>query len=127
MHWNPVTEKGYVGQTTQGMMRRWGRHLTCARLAHHVGYNTAISKAIRKHGVDAFEHQMLSVALQGHAMSTETCAKISAARTGHKDSLETRAKKSASKSTPEARAANSARVKAQWAEKRKTQLVTYGA
>jgi group I intron endonuclease len=210
--------KSYVGQTTAGVSRRWGKHLTAARLPHHPGYNSLIAKAIRKYGAAAFEHQTLSVArsaqeldnlekvwiillqtkpplgynlqaggslwtperlarmsarkrefspagraalvcngqtrrgckqspeaiaktaaanrgrvkspaeraklstsLQGHILSAATRAKISASTLGRKDSVASCAKKSASKSTPEARAANSARVKAQWAARKAAQ------
>lgn len=62
LHYCPISQKGYIGQTTQGMAKRWGKHLTAARLPHHPGYDTLIAKAIRKYGVDAFEHQTLSAA-----------------------------------------------------------------
>lgn len=204
-----------MGQTTAGTENRWRGHLKLARNTKALAYPTLFSKAIRKYGATAFEHQILSVAqsaeeldnlekiwvillqtqqpngynLQvggstwtpdrlekassrarvfspegraalvrsgqsrrgciqpreavertaaanrgrvksseecaklaaanlGTTKSVETRAKISAAHLGKKDSPETCAKKSASKSTPQARAENSERVKAQWAAKR---------
>jgi group I intron endonuclease len=62
LHWNTASDKGYVGQTTVGVSRRWGKHLTAARLPHHPGYGALIAKAIRKYGAESFEHQTLSVA-----------------------------------------------------------------
>jgi group I intron endonuclease len=55
LHWNPITDKGYVGQTSGTMLERWRGHIKERR-------NRAFSNAIRKYGPDAFEHQVLSVA-----------------------------------------------------------------
>jgi group I intron endonuclease len=54
--------KSYVGQTTQGVQKRWKLHLRCARSPRTPAYRNLFSKAIRKHGSGAFEHQTLSVA-----------------------------------------------------------------
>lgn len=62
LHWNSVSEKGYVGQTTQGTDHRWKLHLRCARSAKTPAYRTLFSKAIRKYGADAFDHQVLATA-----------------------------------------------------------------
>jgi group I intron endonuclease len=62
LHWCPASEKGYVGQTTLGVVRRWLLHLRCSRSAKTPAYKTIFSKAIRKYGASAFEHHSLSVA-----------------------------------------------------------------
>jgi group I intron endonuclease len=58
-----VNDKTYVGQTTAGVSKRWGLHLRCARSPQTNAYRSVFSKAIRKYGADAFEHQTLSVAV----------------------------------------------------------------
>jgi group I intron endonuclease len=55
-------DKSYVGQTTQGVSKRWALHQRCARSPRTPAYKTVFSKAIRKYGADVFEHQILSVA-----------------------------------------------------------------
>lgn len=52
---NKNNNKIYVGQTTRDFPTRWRRHLSDAK---H-GSTMLISKAIRKHGPDSFEHQIL--------------------------------------------------------------------
>ena len=48
---NTVNGKEYVGQTIQDLRERWGRHCSTGK--------TAISRAIRKHGRDAFTVEVL--------------------------------------------------------------------
>src|ERR1700721_37675 len=55
VHTNIVNGKSYVGQTTQGVAARWEGHVKERR-------NRAFSRAIRKYGVDSFEHRVLVVA-----------------------------------------------------------------
>lgn len=62
LHYNPVSEKGYVGQTMQGMEKRWKLHLKCARSKKTPASRGLVAKAIRKYGADTFEHQVLSMA-----------------------------------------------------------------
>ena len=62
IHWCPASEKGYVGQTTQGYVKRWGLHLRGARSPKTPAYRGVFAKAIRKYGFDAFEHQVLATA-----------------------------------------------------------------
>src|SRR5258708_36695724 len=42
------------------MASRWDLHLRCSRSPHTPAYRTLFSKAIRKHGAEVFEHQVLS-------------------------------------------------------------------
>ena len=51
-----------MGQTTAGVHPRWLDHLKSAHRVKSPIYNTAFSRAIRKHGSDVFESQVLSVA-----------------------------------------------------------------
>ena len=62
LHYCPLSQRGYVGQTTKGIGARWELHLRCARSPRTPAYQTAIARAVRKYGVDGFEHQILSVA-----------------------------------------------------------------
>jgi len=62
LHWNIVSEKGYVGQTTKGTDKRWKLHLRCARSPRTNAYRSVFSKAIRKYGAGAFDHQIISIA-----------------------------------------------------------------
>jgi group I intron endonuclease len=62
LHWNPLSQKGYVGQTTAGVSKRWKLHLRCARSPKTPAYRNLFSKALRKYGADAFESQTLSIA-----------------------------------------------------------------
>ena len=54
--------KSYVGQTTVGVSRRWCDQVKITRWPKHVGHNYPLSRAIRKCGKNAFEHQVLAVA-----------------------------------------------------------------
>ena len=60
VHTCTANEKSYVGQTTQGVDKRWKLHLRCARSPRTPAYVGLIARAIRKYGSDAFEHQVLS-------------------------------------------------------------------
>jgi group I intron endonuclease len=62
VHTNTVNGKSYVGQTTQGADVRWSMHLKCSKSLKTPAYRGLFSKAIRKYGADAFEHQTLSFA-----------------------------------------------------------------
>ena len=57
-----VNGKSYVGQTTAGVAKRWKLHVRCARSPKTPAYGNLFSKAIRKYGAEAFEHQTLSLA-----------------------------------------------------------------
>ena len=61
-HFCPTSQKGYVGQTTAGMEKRWKLHQRCARSVKTPAHEGLIARAIRKYGADSFEHQVLSVA-----------------------------------------------------------------
>jgi group I intron endonuclease len=50
---NRTSGKVYVGKTVSGLRRRWASHCSAAR---H-GSNQYIHRAIRKHGIDAFDIQ----------------------------------------------------------------------
>ena len=60
VHTCTANDKSYVGQTTQGMAKRWHLHLRCARSPRTPAYRGLIARAIRKYGEDAFEHQILA-------------------------------------------------------------------
>lgn len=62
MHTCLVNGKSYIGQTSQGVSKRWNLHLRCARSVTTPAYRSIFSKAIRKHSAESFEHQTLSVA-----------------------------------------------------------------
>lgn len=62
LHWNTVSQTGYVGQTTAKLYQRWCDQVKVTRWKTNAGYNYPLSRAIRKYGKDAFEHQILSVA-----------------------------------------------------------------
>jgi group I intron endonuclease len=51
-----ASQKGYVGQTTQTLKRRWQKHCADAQ----TGSDYLIHKAIRKYGEDAFEISVLA-------------------------------------------------------------------
>jgi group I intron endonuclease len=53
-----VSRKGYVGQTTQTLKRRWQKHCADAQ----TGSEYLIHRAIRKYGEDAFELSVLAEA-----------------------------------------------------------------
>jgi len=109
--------KSYVGQTTQGVSKRWALHQRCARSSRTPAYRNLFSKAIRKYGPMAFEHQTLAVAqsqseldnlekvwiilLQAKAPTGYNLADGGYAAAGHTV-------------TPEVRARLSASTKAQW-------------
>lgn len=61
-HYNPVSQKGYVGQTIVGVVSRWKDHVKHAYLPKSAGFLYPFARAIRKYGPDAFEHQVLSSA-----------------------------------------------------------------
>lgn len=61
VHTCTTNEKSYVGQTTQGMAARWGEHVRHSRRPKCADFQYPISRAIRKYGPDAFEHQVLAV------------------------------------------------------------------
>jgi len=50
------SHKGYVGQTTQTLKRRWQKHCADAQM----GSDYLIHRAIRKYGKDAFEISILA-------------------------------------------------------------------
>ena len=130
VHFCEISGKSYVGQTVSGMIPRWKDHVKGSRHPKYVSYNFPFSRAIRKYGKDAFEHQVVAVAASkeeldnlekcwiiflnsrengynvtaggegspGHIVSEESRAKMSAAKKGHKfgvgrvQSAETRSK-----------------------------------
>lgn len=62
LHWNTVSQKGYVGQTTQGVEVRWADHVKSSKRKSYAGYNYPIARAIRKYGKNAFELYILAEA-----------------------------------------------------------------
>lgn len=58
-HTNRVNGKRYVGQTVYSMEKRWGDHVAAAKRGEWG--SRVFNRAIRKHGVDAFDHQVLEV------------------------------------------------------------------
>jgi group I intron endonuclease len=56
------SDKSYVGQTTQGSVKRWKDHVRHSRLANHPDFRYPFACALRKHGADAFQTQVLSIA-----------------------------------------------------------------
>lgn len=61
-HYCELSQKWYVGQTTRSMEERWADHIKSSRAVKTLSYNAPVSRAIRKHGAESFEHQILSVA-----------------------------------------------------------------
>lgn len=59
-HTNRRTRKKYVGQTCTTMMHRWAGHVHTA-LRGGRSYCRYFHRAIRKHGPDAFEHEVLQI------------------------------------------------------------------
>ena len=51
---NKINGKGYVGKTIRAFEERWNEH------CYHSGKTQAVDYAIRKYGVDAFEHCILA-------------------------------------------------------------------
>lgn len=62
MHTCTANEKSYVGQTTQGVGKRWKEHVRHSRLTKCADFRYPFARAIRKHGPEAFESRVLSVA-----------------------------------------------------------------
>jgi len=108
VHTNVLNGKSYVGQTTAGVAKRWSLHQRCARSPRTPAYGNLFSKAIRKYGAGAFEHQTLSIArsqteldnlekvwiilLQAKAPAGYNLANGGYAAAGHAVSLEVRAR-----------------------------------
>jgi group I intron endonuclease len=55
LHVNAVNGKGYVGNTSYDMMKRWRRHVSDAKR----GSSLCFHQAIIKNGEDSFEHYVL--------------------------------------------------------------------
>jgi len=53
---NKLNGKGYVGQTTKTLNRRWSGHLSNAK---NKKYSSVLAKAILKYGLNAFELEVL--------------------------------------------------------------------
>ena len=69
-HTNRVNGKKYVGQTVQTMQARWHQHRAYALQGKT--FCSAFYNAIRKHGPDAFEHEVLGAAFtQARANAVE--------------------------------------------------------
>lgn len=62
LHYCPISQKGYVGQTRNGLVKRWCDQVKVTRWKNNPAYKYPLSNAIRKYGKDAFEHQVLAVA-----------------------------------------------------------------
>jgi group I intron endonuclease len=62
VHTCTANEKSYVGQTTQGMAKRWREHVRHSRSPKCVDFRYPFARAIRKYGPEAFEHQILAIA-----------------------------------------------------------------
>lgn len=60
---NRESGKSYVGQTRETVHRRWQGHINKALADPGSSYSarTAISSAMRKHGIDAFDYSILEV------------------------------------------------------------------
>lgn len=58
-HTNRVNGKRYVGQTVYSMEKRWADHISASKAQK--GGSRVFAAAIRKYGVDAFDHQVLEV------------------------------------------------------------------
>jgi group I intron endonuclease len=61
LHTSP-SGKSYVGQTRGKLVNRWCDQVKITRWPRHAGYRYPLSRAIRKYGSKAFEHQVLAVA-----------------------------------------------------------------
>lgn len=59
---NLINGKRYVGQTTQTISQRFYQHTMAAKHENHKNFNTLISRAIRKHGVQNFVYGEICVA-----------------------------------------------------------------
>lgn len=57
---NTISGRQYIGQTRRALPRRWQGHLQLARK----GLNTALARAIRKHGADAFELTQIATCIR---------------------------------------------------------------
>jgi group I intron endonuclease len=57
--YNHVTNKYYIGQTTETISRRWNRHVSDSLAHKNASY---FHKAVRKHGRSAFELSTVAVA-----------------------------------------------------------------
>jgi group I intron endonuclease len=57
-HTNRVNGKRYVGQTVYSMEKRWADHVSNAKSGKRTH---VLARAIRKHGVNAFDHEVLEV------------------------------------------------------------------
>lgn len=55
-HTNTVTQKAYVGYTAKNVEQRWNEHVIAA-LEDNINYH--FQNAIRKHGIDCWEHELL--------------------------------------------------------------------
>lgn len=55
-----ITNKCYIGQTTQDYKRRWADHWKESNNSKSVGYNFHFHKALRKYGKDAFKWKILT-------------------------------------------------------------------
>lgn len=62
LHWNPISEKGYVGQTSRSTSMRWSEHVKHSHSPRCLNFNYPLARAIRKYSPEAFEHQTLSLA-----------------------------------------------------------------
>ena len=58
-----VTGKQYVGQTIQGMMKRWVGHCSDARRTTSLQTKIQIDRAIHKYGADAFTLKVIDTAV----------------------------------------------------------------
>ena len=56
IHTNIITGKSYIGKTTQGMEKRWNRHLSNSNRNKD---NFKFYNSIRKHGTDCWTHEVL--------------------------------------------------------------------
>ena len=70
-HTNRVNGKRYVGQTVHSMEKRWGHHVALAKSKNR--RHQAFANAIRKHGADAFDHQILEVVSTQESADSAEC------------------------------------------------------
>ena len=57
-HTNTISGKSYIGKTIHGLNVRWKSHISTAK---NKSYNSHFHNAIRKYGVETWEHEILFV------------------------------------------------------------------
>lgn len=106
-----VTGKVYVGQTSQGLPRRWSHHRHMA-LSGKTGGSSALHAAIRKYGVDKFTTSVLATCDTREEANVAEEAWIYALGSQAPGGYNLKAGGQASEHSPETRAKMSASAKA---------------